>query len=80
MGRDQPALRTGIEATAGESRQGYVAGNIAFATKGIRTCIVMAPAPPAVLTRAAEFDNCVGRGFARLNPLARLAAAKARAT
>ncbi len=62
LGWDQPALRTGIEATAGASRHGYAAGNIAFATKGIGTCIVMPPAPPAALTRAAEFDNCVGRG------------------
>ena len=53
MGRDQPGLRTGIEATAGESRRGYAAGNIAFATKGIGTCIVM----PAVLTRAGGFDR-----------------------
>ena len=66
VGWDQPALRTGIEATAGESRHGYAAGNIAFATKGIGS-IVMPPAPPGGLTRAAEFDNCVGRGFARQN-------------
>ncbi len=66
MGRDQPGLRTGIEATAGASRHGYAAGNIAFATKGIGS-IVMPPAPPAGLTRAAEFDNLVGRGFARQN-------------
>ena len=59
MGRDQPGLRTGIEATAGESRHGYAAGNIAFATKGIGTCIVIPPAPPAVLTRAAGFDRKV---------------------
>ncbi len=63
MGADQPALGTGIEATAGESRHGYAAGNVAFATKGIGS-IVMLPAPPAGLTRAAEFDNYVGRGFA----------------
>jgi len=34
LGRDQPGLRTGIEATAGASRHGYAAENIAFATKG----------------------------------------------
>ncbi len=55
LGRDQPALGTGIEATAGESRHGYAAGNIAFATKGIGS-IVMPPAPPAGFTRPAEFD------------------------
>ena len=59
MRADQPALGTGIEVTAGESRHGYVAGNIAFATIGIGR-IVMPPAPPAGLTRAAEFDNCLG--------------------
>ncbi len=59
MGRDQPGLRTGIEATAGASRHGYAAGNIAFATKGIGTGIVMPPAPPAALTRPAEFDSRV---------------------
>ncbi len=67
LGRDQPGLRTGIEATAGASRHGYAAGNIAFATKGIGSGIVMRPAPPAGRTRAAEFDNFVGRGFARQN-------------
>ena len=56
MGRDQPALRTGIEATTGASRHGYAGGDIAFATKGIHTCIVMPPAHPAGFTRAAEFD------------------------
>ncbi len=58
MGRDQPALGTGIEAMAGESRHGYATGNIAFATKGIGS-IVMRPAPPAGLTRAGEFDKRV---------------------
>ena len=65
LGRDQPALRTAIEATAAASRYDYAAGNIAFATKGTGACIVVPPAPPAGLTRAAEFDNCAGRGFAR---------------
>ena len=60
LGRDQPALCTDIEATAVASRHGYRGENIAFATKGIGTCIVMAPAYPAGLTRAAEFDNCLG--------------------
>ena len=63
LGRDQAGLGTGIEATAGASRHRYAAGNIAFATKGIGS-IVMPPAHPAGLTRPAEFDNCVGRGFA----------------
>ncbi len=57
MGRDQPGLGTGIEATAGESRRGYAGGNIAFATKGIGTGIVMPPASPAVVTRAGGFDR-----------------------
>ena len=59
MGRDQAALGTGIEATAGASRHRYAAGNIAFATKGIGS-IVMPPAHPAGLTRAAEGDRKVG--------------------
>ncbi len=66
MGRDQPGLGTGIEATAGESRYGYAAGNIALATEGIGS-IVMPPAPPAGLTHPGACDNCVGRGFARLS-------------
>ncbi len=59
MERDQPALRTGIKATAVASRHGYTAGNIAFATKGIGS-IVMPPAHPAGLTRAADFDRTAG--------------------
>ncbi len=35
-------------------------------------------AHPVVLTCAGGFDNCVGRGFARLNPFARLAADRTR--
>ncbi len=55
MGRDQSAFRTDIEAAAGASRNGYAAGDIAFATQGIGS-IVMPPAPPAGFTRPAEFD------------------------
>ena len=55
LGRDQSALRTGIDATEGASRHGYAAGNIGFATKGIGS-IVMPPAPPAGFTRPVEFE------------------------
>ena len=80
LGRDQPGLHTGIEATADASRHGDAAENIAIATKGIGTGIVMPPASLAGLTRPVEFDNCVERRSTQARKLRWASARRRRST